>query len=321
MIAVKDLLEPQKALVRLMETLERTFPHKVKELATWADVKAFFQKDLPGQLSNWVFRGHSRHHYRLESSLDRTNTKHRKLVAEQYFIYQFKKSAHHHLPSSAVPTTTLEWLALMQHHGAPTRLLDFTRSPYVACFFALESFIKQPDCQEENWRAVWCIDADWLRKAAIYRISRRIYGFQNIQSTRWQDPEFLSTNFEDIFLKRSVDIIVPLEPPRSNERLLIQQGVFLCPGAVDKGFERTLADCAIQQAPDEPVPTDMAEHIYKLKISEDCRRDALYDLHLMNVNWASLFYGLDGFAKSLEHKLEIEYERDHLHRMLKQLSF
>ena len=37
----------------------------------------------------------------------------------------------------------LEWLALMQHYGAPTRLLDFTRSPYVACFFALEELKKR----------------------------------------------------------------------------------------------------------------------------------------------------------------------------------
>jgi hypothetical protein len=33
----------------------------------------------------------------------------------------------------------LEWLAIMQHYGAPTRLLDVTLSPHIAAFFALES--------------------------------------------------------------------------------------------------------------------------------------------------------------------------------------
>ena len=42
-----------------------------------------------------------------------------------------------------------QWLALMQHHGAPTRLLDFTWSPYVAAFLALERAVDDA--------AVWAI--------------------------------------------------------------------------------------------------------------------------------------------------------------------
>lgn len=51
-----------------------------------------------------------------------------------------------------VPTTTMEWLALMQHFGAPTRVLDITKSSYVAAYFAIEDATAGDDC------AVWAIN-------------------------------------------------------------------------------------------------------------------------------------------------------------------
>lgn len=48
------------------------------------------------------------------------------------------------------------WLSLMQHYGLPTRLLDWSRSPLVAAYFALESYIYSDSAEPED-AAIWIL--------------------------------------------------------------------------------------------------------------------------------------------------------------------
>src|SRR5262249_24370581 len=60
---------------------------------------------------------------------------------------------------AAIHKDTLYCLALMQHHEAPTRLMDWTYSPFVAAKFA---------AGEEGTRdaAIWCLNTEWCQKTA-----------------------------------------------------------------------------------------------------------------------------------------------------------
>src|SRR3989442_227114 len=116
-------------------------PYTVVRLKTWEDYLRIIS-DSPYQ--NWAFRGQRDASAPLFSALSRY------FIAfhvdrrawpdqEERILRIFKRKAIHFLQHVPDRDDDFQWLALMQDHGAPTRLLDFTWSPYVAAFFALQN--------------------------------------------------------------------------------------------------------------------------------------------------------------------------------------
>jgi len=184
----------------------------------------------------------------------------------------------------------LEWLSLMRHYGAPTRLLDFTHSPYIACFFALEN----SDLNANS--AIWAINTEWLVDISFPYIKEKFPNQDNVIKDNLREADFISKNFDIIFMKNTTPFVLPIEPLRANARLLIQQGLFLCPGAVNKGFEKNLLFDGDQKR--------MQDNVHKIIIENPIREEALSELDLMNINRATLYPDLQGFATSLALKLE-----------------
>src|ERR1700722_19231261 len=112
----------------------------------------------------WAFRGQTSAAWRLEPSIERLEKAYSRgfrYNAEEYVREAFKRRAHHYLRHFPRDAEELEWMALMRHHGAPTRLLDWTRSPYVAAFFAVA------EARDDASSAIWAVDAGAINREVI----------------------------------------------------------------------------------------------------------------------------------------------------------
>jgi hypothetical protein len=251
----------------------------------------------------WAFRGQASADWKLEPSIERLQRAYFntfKIEAEGYVRRAFKRRAHHYMQYLPGDREELEWMALMRHHGAPTRLLDWTRSPYVAAFFAIA------EASEGVESAIWAIDIEAVKNEAIHMLNQSgVIAEPEKGNFSFSDPQV----FDQVFLhETSPAIVAPVQPLRTNERATSQQGLFLCPNPSIWGFEfalkqllksdrdRTEAWCREHEPEEEPIK---AARLFKLCIAPQARRELLRELYRMNINYATLFPGLDGFARSL----------------------
>lgn len=232
-----------------------------------------------------LFRGMGNAEWSLQSSLERyvTNAVER-IDAERALIFEFKRRAHDYLEAEKEPTRDVEWLALMQHFGAPTRLLDFTRSPYVAALFAFEDAGSQD-------RAVWAVDLARSFSTAGDLVVAAEPGLATPDKRGpgdWWAGAAASMHLEIGQSRWPGRGVFPYVPDRATGRLAIQQGLFLWPNDVEALFMENLIDLAA------------AGGVLKIVLpGGELRGQALEDLRYMNITRASLFPGLDGFATSL----------------------
>jgi hypothetical protein len=251
----------------------------------WSDFMDLIQEWRSAR--NWCFRGQGNAKWPLQSSLSR-HIGVSKVVPDAWAGQErrirriFERKSH--LFMADVPEgDELEWLALMQHHGAPTRLLDFTWSPYVAAFFALERTTEDA--------AVWALNLPLLWD--IYE--KQLIGGVDVRSTDPRDAD----NYAEYYLQNEHAFVWQGDPHRMPQRVIAQSGTFLVSSHLGMTVEEILANYP-----------DADELLIKFVLPTQVRPEAMATLYSMNITQATLFPGLDGLARSMAYEFEYSWSID-----------
>lgn len=166
-----------------------------------------------------VFRGQANTDWDLIPGIFRDGSEN----AEYTYVQEFMHAA----PSRYSKCPPLEdkpsWLALMQHYGLPTRLLDWTWSIFNAAFFAVWS--SEAPSRGATSGAVWALNMMRVNERTSGR--RSMYGLHELAAAPSDTGQFHLLNDAFCGAKQSTKPLYAVVPaPQVDLRMQVQQGVF-----------------------------------------------------------------------------------------------
>jgi FRG domain len=221
-----------------------------------------------------LFRGHASVSWKLSSLWQRAQRAKDDSLDQR--LAEFKNRAFGiHSVQQAAPTNDKEWWALGRHHGLVTPLLDWTRSPYVAAFFAFTQYLKRRN--------------PTLGTEPTTKISFNIDGLPPEPIVIWELCITKDLTVESEFEVFSTRV-------GGGYRHIAQQGCFSWLRH-EKFFD--LESYLLHR--------NMASHLRRYEIDGQEVLKALPDLNLMNINYATLFPDIDGAALQSNWQDTFEY--------------
>lgn len=269
-----------------MPAKDKRLPREEVPIRTWQEL-VFELSRFHNSL--WIFRGVGNEKYDLTPKIGRPKTisvmhgiekKFDLLELERRIFKQFRARAVPHVRGNP---SDWELLVIAQHHGLPTRLLDWTRNPYAAAFFAMTDSGNKDYEEVDPLHDSDLIDVDRSTLTGATGKSSRFVRDNCAVIYAWYAPTVLDTKKTPCPFNGYKQQVMLLNPPHIDQRIIAQDGVFTV-------FH------------DPKTPLEKAK-TRRILIQKEDRVFFLKRLFRMGIHHASLFPDLDGIANHLSWRL------------------
>lgn len=255
-----------------------------KKFNTWIELQEYLFNFEKGSIHNryrssLAYRGVSNAGYDLKTSLMRLNNK----TAEKHLLRNFKKYANTLIKDN---DNVWELLAIAQHYGLPTRLLDWSFSPYVALHFATSN---SREFNKDG--AIWCMDILKVNELLPDKLNEilkdegsLVFTVDSLKNISLNEFDNLNNNqIED----EDKDFVICLEPPSIDERIINQYAMFTVISNPNKKFDELM-----DEHPDG---------IYtKIIIPKELKMEIRDKLDQANISERIIYPGLEGISAWLK---------------------
>lgn len=276
-----------------------------------------FQPSSPSKQS-YIWRGQRRANWPVRSSLDRlfeqlgllaaSPSELERRLAEHLDVFKHAARGRRGPNPASLPEEK-DWWALGQHFGLATPLLDWTRSPFAAAYFAFEELASDPteyrvvyglsrnavNKKNEEISTAW--NAEKERTLVRERVTEKLV--RKVGNKKGNNP--VAKNTEDEVLHTVMNERVPkidfIDPMSDENQRLVSQGGLFTRAPMGKPIEDWVSDA---------FEDSESAVLLEIQIPDHDRQQCLRALDRMNINHLSLFPDLSGASRWTNLTLELE---------------